>query len=120
MRVDLNEKGLRRIVRSWQVKTLEYLWTVKTTAGSREIWSHLDSNEVRADPNSMRPVSRASVINFLNQMVDERLVDFDFGTGKGGTHRLYRFKPELNTRESFKQHLYTKFTVALDDFLEEQ
>jgi hypothetical protein len=33
--------------------------------------------------------SRASVINFLNDMVDEGVFDYEEKTGKGGYHRVY-------------------------------
>jgi len=38
------------------------------------------------------PISRASIINFLNEMVDEELLNFTETTGKGGHHRVYYIK----------------------------
>ena len=121
MRFDLNEKGLRRIFRDWQVKALEYMWSIDNIlVKSVDVWNHLKGIHAVADPNSLKSVSRASVINFLNQMVDEKLMMFDFGTGKGGTHRVYSFKPELDTQAKFKAYIHTLFYDALNDFLNEE
>ena len=40
-------------------------------------------------------ISRASIINFLNDMVDEGLLGFLEGMGKGGHHRIYHSKLTL-------------------------
>ncbi len=120
MRFDLNEKGLRRIFRDWQVKALKYMWTRRDAPGSREVWQNLEDIHAVADPNSMKSVSRASIINFLNQMVDEGLMTFELESGKGGYHRLYSFKPGLKNREDFKQYLHTRFYDALNTFLNEE
>ena len=119
MRFDLNEKGLRRIFRDWQVKALEYMWTRETAPGSREVWQHLENIHTVAHPDYTRSVSRASVINFLNQMVDEELMTFELESGKGGYHRLYTLKPELETQDKFKTYIHTLFYDALNDFLNE-
>ena len=120
MRFDLNETGLRRVFREWQVSVLEYLWKIDYSVKSVDVWNDLDRNEVTADPNSMRSVSRASVINFLNQLVDENLMTFELESGKGGYHRIYSFKPGLMNREDFKKFMHTLFSVALLDFLENE
>ena len=36
-----------------------------------------------------KSISRASVIFYLNRMVDEGVLVFRVGTGKGGKHRIY-------------------------------
>lgn len=121
MKFDLNEKGLLRIFRDWQVKALEYMWRVDNIpVKTVDVWTHLEDIHAVADPNALKSVSRASVINFLNQMVDEKLMTFDFGTGKGGAHRIYRFKPGLTNREDFKQYLHALFYDALNTFLNEE
>ena len=36
-----------------------------------------------------KSISRASIINFLNDLADEDIVSFEEATGKGGYHRVY-------------------------------
>jgi hypothetical protein len=56
------------------------------------------------------PISRASIINSLNAMVDEGILGFTEVTGKGGHHQIY----SLNKTESqLKQHLAWGFIDKL-------
>ena len=52
-------------------------------ANSRIVWNTVNE----ALPS---PISRASIINSLNMMVDEGVLSFTDRTGKGGHHRVYR------------------------------
>lgn len=64
-----------------------------------------------------KTISRASIINFLNAMVDEGVLDCDEETGKGGYHRVYR--PKLD-ESSFKRYLATVMISSLmKDYPEE-
>ena len=45
-------------------------------------------------------ISRASIINFLNDMVDREYLDFEEVTGKGGHRRLYY--SNVYSEEEFK------------------
>ena len=47
-------------------------------------------------------ISRASIINFLNDVVDEELLTFTETTGKGGHHRVYYMK---YGETEYKQHI---------------
>ena len=47
---------------------------------------------MRTDPSQRDSISRASIINFLNLMVDEGAVDYHEITGKGGHRRIYSAK----------------------------
>ncbi len=61
-----------------------------------------------------KTISRASIINFLNAMVDEGVLDYDERTGKGGYHRVYR--PKLN-ETSFKKYVaQTVISSLMKDF----
>jgi predicted transcriptional regulator len=51
---------------------------------------------------SDKSISRASVIFFLNRMVDQGVLDYRSATGKGGHHRVYF--PILDER-GYKKHL---------------
>jgi hypothetical protein len=56
--------------------------------------------------------SRASVIFFLNDMVDEGVLDFEDRTGKGGHHKAYY--PVMN-REQFGQYVVDTITKKLSE-----
>jgi predicted transcriptional regulator len=47
-------------------------------------------------------ISRASVIVFLNDMVEKRILEYESKSGKGGYHRVYY--PKM-TREEFRQYV---------------
>jgi len=45
--------------------------------------------QVNEDLDGKRTISRASIINFLNAMVDESVLNYTEITGKGGHRRIY-------------------------------
>ena len=77
----------------YQVKALNTLWKADRRLNSREVWEAVDN------------ISRASVINFLNDAVEELdLLDVEYTTGKGGHRGIYTPKRnEKETREYLKQ-----------------
>ena len=90
-------KGLAKIFRAYQEEALKFIWEVGDQGAiSKEVW--IKVNERLADMT----ISRASIINFLNAMVDEGILDYHEETGKGGYHRVYR--PKLD-ESSFKRHV---------------
>ncbi|MBA7491409.1 hypothetical protein ES702_01954 [subsurface metagenome] len=60
---------------------IEILLDLDEPAISSLVWELLLDNGYK--------ISRASVIFFLNDLVDEGLVKWEDGTGKGGHHKLY-------------------------------
>jgi predicted transcriptional regulator len=97
--------GLYKIFRDYQVEAMRVVWERGDDGAiSREVWS--DVNEKQGS----RKISRASIINFLNAMVDEGILDYEEETGKGGYHRVY--KPKLNEKE-FKGYLADKMISSL-------
>jgi hypothetical protein len=108
---DPAEKGLAKVLRDYQIKALRFAWE-KSDEGviSREVWQH--TNKVLVGT-----ISRASIINFLNAMVDEGVLNYREESGKGGYHRVYF--PKLDERE-FKKHIARKVITSLTrDFPEE-
>jgi len=101
--------GLYKVFRDYQVEAMRVVWKRGDDGAiSREVWS--DVNEKLGS----RKISRASIINFLNAMVDESVLDYEEETGKGGYHRVY--KPTLN-EEEFKRYLAeTMISSLLKDF----
>ncbi len=79
------ETGLRKTLREYQEIALRYIWSLGDEgAGSGKNWEH-----VNKELGEGKSISRASVIGYLNRMVDEGVLGFRVGTGKGGHHRIY-------------------------------
>jgi predicted transcriptional regulator len=104
--------GLSKVFRDYQEEALRLVWT-KGSEGviSREVWSQVNQNL------DGKTISRASIINFLNSLVDEGVLDFDERTGKGGYHRVYR--PRLDENEFKKFLAETVISSLMKDFPKE-
>lgn len=91
LKLDTGKDGLLALWTEYQAATIDEL-LIHEERKSGEIHHELKRREVKT--------SRASVINFLNSLVDEGLVAFREATGKGGYHRIYSLKarswPEFN------------------------
>ncbi|MHA1409729.1 MAG: hypothetical protein ACTSQY_05405 [Candidatus Odinarchaeia archaeon] len=82
--------------KDWQVEALRYLWSIQPKgANSRAVWENVNDR-------LQSSISRASIINYLNDMVDEELLTYTERTGKGGHHRVYRI---AFNEEEFKAHI---------------
>ena len=85
MKFDTSENGLQTLFRPYQVALLEHIWELNESESiginSRQAYRFLQGH-----PDSK---SRASVINFLNDMVEEGVLTYEERTGKGGYHRVY-------------------------------
>ena len=101
--------GLSKVFRDYQEEALRLIWE-KADEGviSREAWSHVNGKLVG------KTISRASIINFLNAMVEEGVLDYVEKTGKGGYHRVY--KPKLNETEFKKFLAETIISSLMKDF----
>jgi len=94
---DASKNGLGTILRDYQEAALRYLWSLgREGSGSRDVWVHVNQ-ELGA-----RTISRASVINFLNAMVDDGILTFTETAGKGGHRRVYMMKYD---EAGFKEHI---------------
>jgi predicted transcriptional regulator len=79
------ETGLRKTLREYEEIALRYIWSLGDEgAGSGKAWEH-----VNKELSEGKSISRASVIMYLNRMVDEGVLGFRDATGKGGHHRIY-------------------------------
>jgi len=95
MKFDLDKHGLEAVFKPWQVKALLFLLHPLVPRGSREVHQAIPE------------VSRASVIFFLDKMVEEGLLTYTMTTGKGGWRRLYSFKPGIRSLGELRMWLYT-------------
>jgi len=81
---DPKAEGLSKVLRDYQEEVLRFVWRSEQGVNSRLVW--LQVNEAFGDEKT---ISRASIINFLNGMVDEGVLDYEEKSGKGGYHRVY-------------------------------
>ena len=87
--IDLSQDGLALIFKDYQAIIMQNLWKEGIGHSSRDAW--VKAIEVmRRDKNIRNSISRASVINFMNAMVDEGVLGYHEITGKGGHRRIYK------------------------------
>lgn len=87
--------------KDYQVKTLEALWESNPGMISREVWEAVGADSI----------SRASVINFLKDCIENDLLQVEYVTGKGGYRGIY--KPKRNEAET-KEYLKKAFKEKLE------
>ena len=111
MKIDINKSGLPMIFKSYQHHLLKYLW--KNVDTDKPIGSGKAHEFIQTTDDKK---SRASVIFFLNDMVDEGVLGWHDRTGKGGHHRLYY--PLMNEKQFWKHvahQVYAKVVEASGD-----
>ena len=95
------------VLKDYQEVALHYLWRLDGEgASSRDVWM-----QVNKDLEGKKTISRASIINFLNAMVDEGVLNYIETTGKGGHRRIYSAK---YSEAGFKEYVAK---VVLDNLL---
>ena len=110
---DPSKQGFRKTLREYEELALRYIWEVgEEGAGSGKVFQKV--NESLGEGKS---ISRASVILFLNRMVDQGVFSFRDATGKGGHHRVYVAK--LDEKGYKKYLLRTAIVSMMRDFPEE-
>ena len=112
IKFDPRGEGLSKVFRDYQEEALRFVWKSKKGVTSREVW--IEVNDVFEEGKT---ISRASIINFLNDMVDEGVPGYVEESGKGGYHRVYHSKLD---ESAFKIYLAeTLINSMLRDFPEE-
>jgi hypothetical protein len=82
---DLSQTGLRAVVKDWQEKLLRVVWVNSDRVNSRMAYEKVNEALVRESES----ISRASVINFLEDMREMCALRGEERTGKGGHHMVY-------------------------------
>lgn len=95
LKMDLSQSGLSMFFKDYQYEALNVLWSSDTGLLSRNVWEQVNANL----PDS---ISRASIINYLNDMLEIDILKGEDETGKGG-HRT-RYSPAMSEQE-LKKHL---------------
>ena len=99
--------GTEKLFEPYKKAIIEILLDAKKPLGSGAVWEAV---------NKKVKISRASVICFLNFMVDDGLCTFGDATGKGGHHRLYKLAQDW---EGVKRHLKIRIIEGLGEALED-
>ena len=95
---DPSQPRLRKTLREWEELALRYLWEIgEEGAGSGRIWKGVNE---KLKPGGS--ISRASVIVAMNRFVDQGVLGFRDGTGKGGHHKIYY---PLMDEEGYSKHI---------------
>ena len=109
MKFDTSENGLLTLFKPYQAALLEHIWELNGGGVRVGINSGQAHKFLQDHPDKK---SRASVIFFLNDMVEEGVLSYEEKTGKGGYHRVYY--PNMN-REQFAQYVVETITEKLKE-----
>ena len=96
---DTSEIGLQAVLKNWEIEALRTLWRDSKGLNSRLVW--IETNRALKTGT----ISRASIINFLEDLRKMGVLSGIEETGKGGYHWVYR--PALNEAE-FKSFIAEK------------
>jgi hypothetical protein len=88
---DSNESGMLTVFKGYEVEELRYLWGLGRDASSREVWVAVNASMGKDS------ISRASIINSLNRMVQLGVLNYSEITGKGGHRGLY--SPKMDEKQ---------------------
>lgn len=95
--IDPSKEGLEKVLRDYQIEALQIIWNSDNKGmTSREVYQAVNRSL------GTKTISRASIINFLNDMCEEGVLKFEEETCKGGTRRKYF--TDLN-EVGFKKHV---------------
>ena len=109
---DPKADGLSKVFRDYQEEALRIVWKSEQGVNSRFVWIHV--NEAF---EGKKTISRASIINFLNAMVDEGVLNYIERSAKGGYHRVYN--PKLDESGFKKAMAQSVISSLMRDFPEE-
>lgn len=93
----------------YKIRIIGAFFENPSNATSFEVWDLLQKT-------MEKPPSRASVINFLNKLVEGGYLQFIEKSGKGGYHRVYYL--ELSD-DQFINKIYKETQAQLDELLKE-
>ena len=107
--VRTKREGSEALVPDYKKNILRKLMSIDGTIKSGEMWIYL--NEIMGD----KAPSRASVIFFLNDLVESKYADYKDATSKGGHVKMYftELTPEL-----FEKKVYVDINHKLKDALD--
>jgi hypothetical protein len=107
--LDPSKKGLGKIHRDYEILALQVVWKGSGGILSTEIWN-------RVKKQMDEPVSRSTIIKFLQEATDRGIIRYDLETCKGGYRRRYYVK--MNEKQYHKYIVKTVVESLLKDFPE--
>jgi predicted transcriptional regulator len=108
---DTSKTGFHAVLTDWQIKVMQVVWNSKEGIISRIAYEKV--NEVLKGET----ISRASVINFLEDMREMGVLKGEEKTGKGGHHWVYF--PALD-EAGFKRFIVEKMIATLMESFPEE
>ena len=112
MKFDMSGEGLLTLFKPYQAALIEYIWKLNNSERTG-ITSGQAYESLKDHPDSK---SRASLIFFMNNMVEEGVLEYEEESGKGGYHRVYY--PKMN-REQFARYVVETITDKLNEVFPE-
>ena len=98
LKIDVGKDGFNMALKPYQIEAMKYLWaTPGEGRSSREVYEAV--NDALPGGSS---ISRASIINSLNALVDDGVLGFHEITGKGGHRRIYK---SVYDESGYKQYI---------------
>jgi len=96
---DSTKKGLETLMKDYQEIAMRFLWERGEEGTiSKDIWLHVNKILLKRGES----ISRASIINSMNDMVEKGIFNYYERSGKGGYHRVY--SPVFD-EAGFKEHI---------------
>ena len=89
---------------------LNEVWNAEEPIGSGPAWRILNDKGIKVNPDARTSVSRATVIMFLDRMVDDGVLGYTEASGKGGYHKLYF--PKVS-REKYPEYVVKQIVEGL-------
>ena len=96
--MDISKDDLEMFFKPYQISALGALWESEEGMSSREVWEAVGVNEI----------SRASIIYFLEDMVENGILSKKDITGKGGHRGIYRFKYDESGTKKYLAKLFSE------------
>ena len=104
---DTNKEGLLTLFKPYQALLMEHIWDLN----KNEKVGIISAEAHQFLLGKPEKKSRASVINFLNDMVEVGILGYEEKTGKGGYHRVYY---PLMDRAGFQKYITEKINIKLE------
>ena len=108
MKLDTAKNGINAVWKDYEAEAITFLLERgEAGSGSGDVFAHCLFKLKELG----KSISRASVIFFLNRLVDDDLANFVMRSGKGGFHRVYSLIDR--TRADFNNSVIDKFLYKL-------
>jgi hypothetical protein len=105
---DTSQMGFNAVLRPWQLTVMQIVWSIPNGANSLTV--HQKANQALQGET----ISRASVINFLEDLRERGIFSGEERTGKGGHHWAYY--PKLDEAGFKKFIVETMITSLMENF----